>query len=227
VLNDNAKLYPYRDDPDRQVYELYKPAATRQSNPSIYRDDTGVYVAWDDDRWDDPLRSGTVRNRDVFYAEMGISDDAIYISPVLDARAEAQWYVLSWWAATEHSDDLLLQTRFGISGAASPPHEDVEANGWTRWTGNSSSTYPDCPTGAGVDCYYDAPGRHIVDPDGKEWIGCSGSSCPISYRYIQYKVVIRSTSPWWQNPFKTALSQVKIYYKGGNTVYLPIVIKKH
>jgi hypothetical protein len=220
VLNDNAKLYPYRDNPDMQVYELYKPAATRQANPSIYRDDTGVYVAWDDDRWDDPLRSGTVRNRDVFFAQMGISADAIYVSPVLDAHAEAQWYVLSWWAATDHYDDLVLQTRFGISGAKSPPHEDVAANGWTKWTGNPSSTYLGCEAGAG--CYYDAPGRHIVDPDGKEWIGCSGVNCPESYRYIQYKVIMRYT-----HSFRTALSQVKIYYKGANRVYLPIVIKNH
>ncbi len=205
VVNDNAKLYGYRDDSDD--YALYRPAATRQSNPSIYADPTNVYIAWDDDRWDEPLHAGAVRNRDVFMTRLDMPPQAVHISPVMGSSSYAPtWYVLSWWGVTEHSTDLLFQTRFGPN--PDPPHTDEALNGWTRWTGNPSSLYLGCEAGEG--CYYDAPGRHIVGPDGSEW--------PES-PYMQYKVIIQDTSRL------TALSQVTIHYQGIGLVYLPMILR--
>jgi hypothetical protein len=212
VVNDNAKIYAYRNDLD--VYRVFTPAATRQLNPSIYAApptsptfQSLVAVAWDDDRWDRPLEPNTVRNRDIFMTKTGYYyPEGVYISEPIDSRTEAKWYVLSWYAVTQHAGDVLLQTRFGDTPY--PPQDDVAANGWTQWTGNPSSPYLGCD--AGVGCYYDAPGRHIVDPDGNDW--------PES-RYIQYKVIINGFSRI------TALSQVTIHYEGPFSVWLPLVLK--
>lgn len=214
VVNDNAKLYAYRDD--LSLYRDYKPAATRQSNPSVYAEPPAsasyspkLYVSWDDDRWDEPFQPGSVRNRDVFMTKLGYGySTGIYISQVIDTHALSKWYVLSWWGATQYYTDLLMQTRFGTT--PNPPQSDVAANGWTRWTGNPSSPYLGCV--AGVACYYDAPGRHIVGPDGTDWP---------EYRYIQYKVIIGGTSRL------TALSRVTLYYKGPFTIFLPLITKGH
>ena len=145
----------------------------------------------------------------------GEDKDGIYISPVLDGGSDApKWYVLSWFGATQHSGDLLLQTRFGNN--RNPPKGDIAANTWTRWTGNPSSTYLGCT--AGVNCYYDAPGRHIVRPDGTDWFSTPGGA---QYKYIQYKVIMTGPSRL------TALSQVTIHYEGGGfNTYLPIALKR-
>jgi hypothetical protein len=234
VLNDNAKIYALRDKEldgidviDYPVYEDFKPAATKQLNSYLFAEEPPrpspgdpwshhLWVVWDDDRNNDPRQTGTVQDRDVFAARWGLYPgetyiaypEGTYISPVFDSRTLATWYVLSWWGVTEHYADLLMQTRFGDNPYA--PREDVEEGGWTRWTGNPSSSYLGCSVGEG--CYYDAPGRNIVAPDGTEF--------PQS-RYIQYKVIIRGYDRL------TALSQVKIYYKGVNTVYLPLVVRNH
>ena len=230
VLNDNVKIYKYRDGVDAQgwpLYETFKPAATGQFNPSIYADQPPsptfaprLYLAWDDDRWDQPLEPSTVRNRDIFSAKLG-STEGIYISPVFDSLSEdARWYMLSWFGATQHFGDLVLQTRFGEDGAPYPPKDGTAGNGWTAWTGNPSIEQPGCP---GEGCYYDAPGRHLVDPNGETWINCGtpgDPACPGPYRYIQYKVIISGPGRL------TALSRVTIHYDGGNRVYLPIVVKE-
>lgn len=238
VVNDNAKLIAYRDNPD--LYQTFKPAATRQQNPYIVVDEAGIFLVWDDDRWDRPVEPGTVRNRDIFFAQMRSPDWrifppaeapppdnlGIYISPVIDSRAsDPRWYVLTWWGATEHAGDLLFQTRFG--NTPNPPQQNAAVGTWTKWTGNPSSTYLGCTAGEG--CYYDAPGRHIVDPAGKEWFDCPGPDCPGNYRYMQYKVIIRDfdedDSPSLMRT--TAVGQVKIYYRGPYTVYLPVVHRNY
>jgi len=204
VVNDDAKLYGYRNDLDK--YEIYKPSATRQSHPSVHRDASGFYVVWDDDRWDKPMKPNSVRNRDIFAARAFQEPEAIYISPVIDARTEATWYALDWWGATEHRGDLLMQTRFGHKPY--PPQENTTTATWTKWTGNPSSHYLGCDAGEG--CYYDAPGRAIVGTDGTRW--------PKS-QYIQYKVIIRDYSRL------TALSRVTIHYKGLYSLYLPLIVR--
>jgi hypothetical protein len=223
VLNDNAKLYAYRNDLD--VYRDYRPAATRQLNPSIYAYAPQtptffprLYTAWDDDRWDEPFEVGTVRNRDIFMTKIGYSqDEAIYISAPIDSRKQANWLVLSWWGITEGFGDLLLQTRFGTTPY--PPRANIAKNGWTKWTGNPSSGYLGCD--AGVGCFYDAPGRHIVAPSGHSWFECPGPNCPPTYRFIQYKVIVRGFSRL------TALSEVTIHYEGPHILHLPIVIRSN
>ena len=205
VVNDDAKLYGYRNDLDE--YELYKPAATRQSNPSIFGDELHLYAAWDDDRWDKPMEPNSVRNRDIFAARTFIQPEAIYVSPVIDARTQATWYALDWWGATQHRADLLMQTRFGDDPY--PPQENTTTATWTKWTGNPSSPYLGCDAGEG--CYYDAPGRAIVGTDGTHW--------PKS-RYIQYKVIIRDYGPF------TALSRVTIHYEGLYSQYLPLIERR-
>jgi hypothetical protein len=217
MVNGNPKIYALRDDPAK--YEIYKPAATGQADPSILVDEAGIYVAWDDERWDDPSLTGKVRNRDVFSSRMrlpGETKDGIYISPVLDGQDVApRWYVLSWFGATQHSGDLLFQTRFGNN--RNPPKGDVAADTWTRWTGNPGSPGA-VGCSAGIACYYDAPGRHIVRPDGTDWFSNPSGA---QYRYMQYKVII--TGP----DRLTALSQVTVYYDGGGfNVYLPVVLRR-
>jgi len=218
VLNDNVKVYALRDSGDAingPLYEEYKPAATQQAHPYLYAEGPLVptytarlWVVWDDDRKNNPLLPGRVQNRDVFAARWGMQPEGIYISPVIDSRAQSTWHVLSWWGVTEHASDLLMQTRFGDN--AYPPREDVPTGDWTRWTGNPSSGYLGCSAGEG--CYYDAPGRRIVDRDGNEF--------PKS-RYIQYKVIIRGDSRL------TALSQVTLYYVGPRSIYLPVVFRNY
>ncbi len=234
VVNDTAKIHAYREQSgfvDSSDYEIFRPAATGQFNPYVFAEpppfpsfSPRLYVTWDDDRWDVPLEPGTVRDRDIFAARWGLYPEGIYISPVIDSRAASSWYVLSWWGTTQYAGDLLLQTRFGNN--PNPPLNDVAANGWTEWTGNPSSEVVDCP---GANCFYDAPGRHIVDPNGNSWVlecqepgcpgpGCPNPDCPDAYQYIQYKVIIRSYSR------HTTLSQVTIHYAGPNVIYLPIVV---
>jgi hypothetical protein len=219
MVNDNTKLYALRDDPG--LYEIYKPAATGQFHPSVLVDPTRVFVAWDDDRYDDPTEPGTVRNRDVFMAEMvrGLNTEGIFISPVFDGgKVDPKWYVLSWWAVTELDGDVRLQTRFGDNPY--PPQAATASGGWTAWTGNPSSSSIGCS--AGKDCYYDAPGRHIVDEAGDDWFECDGATCPGPYRYMQYKVILDGPSR------RTALSRVVVHYEGLQaTVYLPIILRSY
>jgi hypothetical protein len=217
MVNGNPKLQALRDD--AYLYEIYKPAATGQANPSIRVDEAGIYVAWDDDRVDDPTVLGTVRNRDVFYAEMDTADQGVYISPVIDSgTALPKWYVLSWWGATQHLGEVLFQTRFGPNPSPPLDEDDPETNGWTKWTGNPSVGTSGCP---GEGCFYDAPGRHIVDPDGLEWFDCPGAGCPGPYRYMQYKVIISGESRL------TAVSQVTIHYEKPHQIFLPIVMRQY
>jgi hypothetical protein len=213
MVNSNAKIHALRDD--LTLYRTYKPAAARQSNPQILVDGAGIFVVWDDDRWDDPTLAG-VPNRDIFAAKMGATTEGAYVSPVIDALVgDPNWYVLSWWAATDHTADILFQTRFGTT--LFPPQENVAQNGWTKWTGNPGAIYQEPPfngCSAGVDCYYDAPGRHMVGPLGDDWFGPTN---PGAYRYMQYKVIMNGSSYW------TALGQVTIHYKGPGRSYLPII----
>ena len=233
VVNDNAKLIPYRDDLDQ--YQLYQPAATGQYNPYIRVDNAGIYLVWDDDRWDAPLKPSSVRDRDVFFAQMRSPDwhtfpealpydpGGVYISSVIDSRSSSSlWYVLSWWGATELNGDLLLQTRFG--NTPYPPQENAATGTWTKWTGNPSGTYLGCVAGEG--CYYDAPGRHIVRPNGHDWFTYPNET---AYRYLQYKVTMRTidaTDPITLSRL-TALSQVTIYYQGPYAIYLPKILKNY
>ncbi len=220
MVNGNPKLHDLRDNADQ--YDLYQPAAAGQSNPYVVVDEAGIYVVWDDNRWDDPSAMGTVRDRDIFASRMllpGEDRSGIYISPVIDGRSDSPlWYVLSWWGATQHTGDLRFQTRFGNS--RTPPKQDVPPPGsdWTRWTGNPGS--PDAVgCSAGFGCYYDAPGRPIVRPDGSDWFTNPGGP---QYRYIQYKVIINGLSRL------TAVSQVTIHYEGGGfELFLPAILKKH
>lgn len=217
-VNNNAKLYALRDDPFK--YETYKPAAAGQKNPSVYANEANIYVAWDDNRWDDPTVAGTGRNRDVFFARMGSAVQGIYISPVLFGNSDApMWYVLSWRGATEHAGDILFQTRFGVD--STPPKTGAAGDGWTAWTGNPGSpTAVGCT--AGVGCYYDAPGRHIVDEGGDDWFGCEGTDCPGPYPYVQYKVILTGPSRL------TAVSRITVYYEGDQfTTYLPVVLRSY
>ncbi|MBN1813559.1 MAG: hypothetical protein JXA14_17100 [Anaerolineae bacterium] len=227
VLNDNAKLIEYRDQGayhDHDNYKVFQPAATGQQNPDLYAEEPSTYtfnprlfLIWDDDRWDEPLEPNTVRNRDVFATGLEVppSYEGIYISQVIDSgKTDPKWYVLSWWAATDHFSDVLFQTRFGRT--PNPPLANVTANTWTEWTGNPSSEYLGCDVGTG--CYYDAPGRHIVGPNGDDWFG---PTHPGDYRYIQYKIIMRNRLQ------RTAVSEVTIHYEGAPKIYLPIVTRNY
>lgn len=215
VVNSNAKLYAYRDDPNQ--YALVKPANVRQSNPSITAFTTTatitsvdqVYVAWDDDRWDTPLQTGTRRNRDIFLARTlldpcvltgycqtsscPVAPYGVYISPVFDTGSNATtWYTLDWWGATGGQTPIFFQTRTGTTRLA--PKGNVAANGWTTWSG------------PGPDNVHTAPGQHIVSPPG---------------RYIQYKLIIDGADR------ATAVTKVVIHYEDMRSrVFLPLVVRE-
>lgn len=233
TVNSNAKLHALRDTPDLTrhdsgTYRVYRPAATRQANPYLYIDETAIYIGWDDDRWNDPLAAGQVRDFDVFAVKAANWDDeaiGAFVSPVIHADTnEPAWYVLSWFGATAHFGDVLFQTRFGKT--PNPPlGGEADAN-WTAWTGNPSNYVEGCPgdfAASDEPCYYDAPGRHIVDPEGNDWFNCDETTCPGWYPYIQYKITMKMnnlyTGRW------TAVSQVTLHYQGPNVVYLPLVHK--
>jgi hypothetical protein len=215
-VNGNAKIYALRDDPVK--YDTYKPAATGKKNPSVFVNEAGVYVAWDDNRQDDPTVVGTGRNRDIFFARQDPAATGIYISPVLGPGwGVPMWYVLSWRGVTEHAGDILFQTRFGVS--PDPPQDDAATSEWTAWTGNPGSPAA-VGCSAGANCYYDAPGRRIVDPSGDDWYDCVGASCPGPYPYMQYKVILSGPSR------RTAVSRVTVYYEPPK-VYLPLVLRNY
>ena len=184
-MNGNAKLYPLRDDPTK--YDTYKPAATGKKNPSVYVNNSNIYVAWDDNRFDDPTVTGTGRNRDVFFARMGsASRRHLYLTgPSWQVGCSRWWYVLSWRGVTEHAGDILFQTRFGDNPSTKERHR------WRRLDdldGNPGSPAA-VKCNAGADCVYDAPGRHIVDPSGNDWFD-SRERIAGPYRYMQYKVIL-------------------------------------
>ncbi len=211
ILNDNAKIYYLRDDGAR--YMEYMPAAVNQRHPAIAVSDLGqIFLAWDDDRWDTPLITGTYRNRDVFFARSGFSahsspfppptgDRYVYVSRVFSTTvANPEWGVLCWWGATDSLTPIYFQTRTGDN--PNPPQDGSATGGWSAWDG----TYGSHPGG-----YYDAPCQPIVSP---------------SNRYIQYKAIIAGPS------LCTAISKVTIYYSnsgGGlpNKVFLPIIMKNY
>jgi hypothetical protein len=243
-INDNAKVYKYRDNMVLYRRPDIPPAGVKKFNPwpvpfktviSIGPFTSTIWtmgIAWEDNRWDDPLVPLAYRNHDVFFASLGntpCTDPAgkpyyncgVYISPVFSPTGAltATWRSIGWYGVTAQGDYLTLQTRIGSN--PTPPFEDVAANGWERWAGNPSSFYPNCKPGVmgpGADCEYDASERQIVD--------AAGNVNPPA-QYIQYKVIIRGGR-------LTALSEVIIRYTTGDvgssggvtsTLFLPIILK--
>ena len=135
VVNDNAKLYRYRDDP--AMWEQTKPANVRQSNPSIAVSNGQLYAAWDDDRWDTPLTPGTRRNRDVFFARSAFDQYGVYLSPVFDTNSQlTTWFTLDWFGTTDHRTPTYFQTRTGNTPV--PPKEDAAIDAWSVFTGTQA-----------------------------------------------------------------------------------------
>ena len=200
VVNDNAKLYQYRDD--STMWALTKPANVRQSNPSIAVSGGQLYLAWDDDRWDAPLTPGTRRNRDIFFARTAYDQYGVYLSPVFDTLTPmSTWYSLDWFGTTDHGTPIYFQTRTG--NTPTPPKQNAALNTWSVFTG----TQPiQMQNGPGSPIYVnDAPGQPIVSPKG---------------RYIQYKLIIDGYSR------ATAVTQVTIHYanKVLPVAFLPMVL---
>jgi hypothetical protein len=236
ALNDNAKLYNYRDDP--AMWALTKPANVRQSNPSVFAvpvmgevtrtvvaladdqitvvtttitttralDQERMFVmAWDDDRWDTPLKPGTRRNRDIFFARRNVTGYGVYISPVFDTLSgPATWYSLDWFGTTDHSTSTYFQTRTGAT--PTPPKENAAINSWTVFTGTQPIKMKWGPT----DPIYvnDAPGQPIISPPG---------------RFIQYKLIIDGYSN------ATAVTRVTIHYETKiiPAAFLPMVMSNY
>ena len=208
TLNDNPKIYYLRDD--GTTYMDYMPASVSQRHPAIAVSDAGPgwdFLAWDDNRWDTPLITGTYRNRDVFFARSGFvpnsspfppptGDRWVYISRVFDTGVlTPEWGILCWWGTTDSRTPIYFQTRTGSN--PNPPQDGSASGGWSAWDGTYSG-------------YYDAPGQPIVSP---------------SNRYIQYKAIIGG--PY----LRTAISEVRIYYNnsisGGYKVYLPLILRNY
>lgn len=205
-FTDNVRLVTVNDNVHRQAFlndmGLYlenKPAAAWQARPDIVATSSGIYVAWDDNRNEDPFL-GYPNNRDVYVTEyLGRSDPSgVYISPVFDAGGVVTWYDVQWWGTTGPEADLTLQTRFGNTPDA--PQENVAANGWTQWTGLG-----------GTGGRYDAPGQNIRAPNGALF--------PRS-RYIQFRVNLNV--PAGRGPL--CISEITLQYEVPK-VYLPILLK--
>jgi hypothetical protein len=236
VLNDNAKLYNYRDDP--AMWALTKPANVRQSNPSIFAvpvmgevtrtvvsigegsilvtttvtttqalDAERMFVmAWDDDRWDTPLAPGTRRNRDIFFARPNITGYGVYISPVFDTKSPLTTWYSLDWFGTT---DHRTPSYFQTrtGNTPIPPKENAAVDSWSVFTGTQPIQTVNGPT----DPIYvnDAPGQPIVSPPG---------------RYIQYKLIIDGYSN------ATAVTRVTIHYENKVVpmrVFLPLVISNY
>lgn len=205
MVNNNVKrlraIFDEENGTYRAGYTDYLPAGASQRRPTMLANP--FVVAWDDNRNDDPTTGGAI-NRDIFTARFVGEPRGTYISPVFDAGAEAVWYDIQWWAATQTDASLVLQTRLGST--PNPPLDDVEANGWTRWSGVG-----------GVGGVYDAPGQNIRDADGK--------ILPKA-RYIQYRILInQDRPPSVTNGNGACISEVTLNYQPVfKNVYLPIVL---
>lgn len=223
MVNDNVKRLDILTNEDSTAYdELYQefaPAGASQRRPVIFLerpDDTGdpaapletFLVVWDDDRNTDP-DAGGITNRDIFFTRVVDEPRGTYISPVIDAGAEATWYDIQWWAATQEQSELFFQVRLG--NTPTPPLADETANGWTRWSGPG-----------GVGGKYDAPGQNIRDADG--------SMFP-KYRYAQYRLMInqdRTISSGDEDYYNgVCISEVTVNYQPKLTnVYLPVIFQQ-
>ena len=204
MVNNNVKRLQAIFDEEKGLYRDgyadYLPAGASQRRPTMLADP--FVVAWDDNRYDNPSSGGQI-NRDIFSAEFVGEPRGTYISPVFDAGAEAVWYDIQWWAATQTDASLVLQTRLGTT--PNPPMDDVEANGWTRWSGVG-----------GAGGVYDAPGQNIRDADGK--------ILPKA-RYVQYRILINQDRPPGVTSKNGAcVSEVTLNYQPiFKTIFLPIV----
>jgi len=202
IVNDNAKLISYLQG-DR--YLKHGPAGVKQYRPTIvYSDEPYAvpYVAWDDNRRDDPL-AGYTRIRNIFFARPGCPPSpGTYISRIFDAGQLVPWHFLEWWGATPYCSTIRFQTRTGET-----PWPD---SSWTEWTG---PVY-EAKLGKWV---YDAPAP-IVGPGGQLYPEA---------RYFQYRVLLDRCDrcdatdinvPW--------VSKVLIHYQAPvQHLWLPMVIK--
>lgn len=250
VINDNAKLYKYRDD----LYEYVKldipPASVSQLHPSpvVFLEDSAwtLGIAWDDNRWEDPLATrwpANYPNYDSYFARWGgygctdnsgkpYEDCGAFISKVYTPTGAitATWRSIHWNDTTYLGDDITLQTRIGHNLNANFTNSDTwDSGGWQRWSGSPSSDYLGCVSGSGGHggdgdgCEYDASGRMIVDRDG--------NYNPAS-EYIQFKINIRSVQELYLK-WLSAISRVVIRYSLGvvphdgtsSTIYLPVILK--
>lgn len=197
TVNDNVHRQAFLNDMD--LYLQNKPAAAWQARPTVAATSSGIYVAWDDNRNEDPFL-GYPNNRDIFVTEYLGSPDrsGVYISTVYDAGGVVTWYDIQWWGITGREADLTLQTRFGDTPNA--PQANRAANTWTQWTGVG-----------GIGGRYDAPGQSIRAGDGAPF--------PRS-RYIQFRVNLNVPA----GSGGTCISEISLQYEV-DKIYVPLVLK--
>jgi hypothetical protein len=252
VVNDNAKLYKYRDDLRQYAKLDIPPASTRQQNPillTFFEDGLlRLGIAWDDNRWEDPLASSwpaNYPNQDVYFTRWGevpcydnnskfYANCGVFISKIYTPTGaiSATWRSVHWHDVTFLDDDITLQTRIGHTNTVNnfDNADTWDSGGWQSWSGSPSSNYLGCLSGPGDNggdgpgCEYDMSGRQVVDRDGY---------FRPSSEYLQFKINIRGSDTTYPiRGLLAAVSRVVIRYSLGvvassapSSVYLPIILK--
>lgn len=178
AVNDNAHLTRYLGP----EYDRLRPASVRQYRPALtYHDPPPLgfspapvpFVAWDDNRYEDPLSGGTPI-RTLFLARPGRAPSpGVYLSRIFDGGEEARWYLLDWWGVTAYGSRILVQTRTGDT-----PWPD---GSWSPWTGPVFDAQVH-------EWVYQAPGP-IVGADQRPYPQA---------RYFQYKVLLFDCNNVWK-----------------------------
>jgi hypothetical protein len=238
ALNDNAKLYSYRDDP--AMWELTKPANVRQSNPSIF----AVPV------------TGVVAITTTSLVDIG-GVPTVITTTVTTTKAldQERTFVMAWdddrWdtpltPGTRRNRDIFFARRnvTGYGVYLSPVFDTLSPMStwysldWFGTTDHGTPTYFQTRTGntptppkqnAALNGWSvftgtqpiqmrngplspifvnDAPGQPIVSPPG---------------RYIQYKLIIDGYS------YATAVTRVTIHYRSNivPVIFLPLVMSNY
>ena len=238
VLNDNAKLYNYRDDP--ATWALTKPANVRQSNPSIFAV---------------PVMGKVTRTVNSIVDIGGVPTLVTTTVTTTQALDAERMFVMAWdddrWdtpltPGTRRNRDVFF-ARTNVTGYGvyiSPVFDTLSSPttwyslDWFGTTGHGTPTYFQTRTGntptppkqnaavstwtvftgtqpiqmqnGPTDPIYvnDAPGQPIVSPPG---------------RYIQYKLIIDGYS------YATAVTRVTIHYetKIVPVAFLPLVMSNY
>lgn len=224
MLNDGVRLHNFdTSNPSYDDYAPDHPPPGYQVSPSVATDilidwpfvlEGHLYVAWQDDRAGNPQTQ-----KDIYFARSNLtylnhaSDGygaGSQISKVLDSGSDATtWYTVDWWAATNVSTYVTVQTRLGDTIT------EVLNSAWYPQRFPYQPQPGDCSAlGSGAPLPgYSAPGQHIEDAAGNYWPQA---------RYIQYRVNF-----FTRDSAKTPeLDNLIVYYQPGTRrLYLPLVVK--
>ena len=241
MVNNHARNHSF-DPAGYTSYSVDFPPHARQRRPSIGSTLVAdwptilggyLYVAWDDDRGEDPFVDRNIyvaRSNLLFgghrrvYGSVGdpAPPDApgqgerygsgAFVSAIYDSgSSQSTWYIVDWHAITEVGTYITLQTRIGDT------IQEVLDGDWYP----KRFPYPDDAISTGAPLQgYSAPGQHIED--GNRDILPQG-------RYIQYRVNMwardAASDPLTTILYTPFLFDVILHYDRPPIIYLPVVAR--